>query len=110
MPGSTFVVSVEPTWASRALQAYFYQVEPSQATADRPAYTARAGYFGTSFKTAFNRRLNDSVSWFVAARVQALHGAANDGSPLLRRHWSPTIGAGIVWTPWRSTGRVGDEE
>jgi outer membrane scaffolding protein for murein synthesis (MipA/OmpV family) len=107
IPGSQLTLGVEPTWASRALQAYFYEVAPAYATAERPAYGARAGYFGTGFKAAYSQRLSESTSWFLAARTMALHGAANRESPLMRRDTSFGVVAGIVWTPWRSETRVG---
>jgi len=108
VPGSQLILGVEPTWASRQLQAYFYEVAPAYATAERPAYTARAGYFGTTFKAAYSQRLSESTSWFLAVRTIALQGAANRESPLMRRDSSFAVGAGIVWTPWRSSERVGE--
>lgn len=105
-PGSNLTLGIEPTWASRALQAYFYEVAPAYATPDRPAYAARAGYFGTTLKAAYSQRISDSTTWFVAFRGMALQGAANRDSPLMRRDASIALGAGIVWTPWRSQARV----
>jgi outer membrane scaffolding protein for murein synthesis (MipA/OmpV family) len=107
--GSNLVFGIEPTWASRGLQSYFYEVAPQYATPERPAYTARAGYFGTTLKAAYSQRLSESLSWFVAARGMSLQGAANRDSPLMRRDTSFAVGAGIVWTPWRSETRVGAE-
>jgi outer membrane scaffolding protein for murein synthesis (MipA/OmpV family) len=98
---SSLTLSVQPTWASRRLQRYFYQVDPAQALPGRPAYDARAGYLGTELGATWSRR-QGSVSWFVGARVLSLHGAANAASPLLRDRTNVGIGAGGGWTPWRS--------
>lgn len=99
---AALTLSVQPTWASRRLHQYFYEVDPSQATATRPAYAARAGYLGTEFGATLSHRPAREWSWFVTARWMSLHGAANADSPLLRDRSNVSIGAGIVWTPWRS--------
>ena len=39
--GSVLTASLEPTWAGRPLQRYFYPVDAGQATATRPATRAR---------------------------------------------------------------------
>jgi len=101
--GSVLTASVEPTWASRPLQRYFYAVDASQATATRPAYEARAGYLGTAFGLSLRQRITRELSWFVAADLNALHGTANRASPLLASRTNLSFGAGLVWTPWRSS-------
>lgn len=101
-------LSLQPTWASRSLSRYFYQVDPTEATATRPAYTARAGYLGTEAAATLSGRTAPALSWFVTARVLALHGAANAASPLLRDRSQFAVGAGIVWTPWRSSDAAAD--
>ena len=95
-------LSVQPTWATRSLHRYFYQVDAGHATAARPAYRARAGYLGTEFALNLSRRHGESLSWFVTARALSLHGSANAASPLLRDKSNVSVGAGVVWTPWRS--------
>lgn len=107
-PASTLTLSVEPTWTSRPLQRYFYEVEPSQATATRPAYRARAGYLGTEFGAALRQRLDRELSWFVTGSVTSLHSATNVASPLLASRGNVAIGAGLVWTPWRSREAAAD--
>ncbi|WP_260502014.1 MipA/OmpV family protein [Aquabacterium sp. J223] len=97
---------VQPTWASEALHRYFYEVAPSQATGRRPAWDARAGYFGTEVKLTLGRRESQALSWFVTARALSLHGAANEGSPLAKEGLNWTVGLGLVWTPWRSAETV----
>ncbi len=106
-PG-TLTFGLQPTWASRSLHRYFYEVEPSQVTPTRPAYQARAGYLGTELNLTFSRRQSDALSWFVTARGMSLRGAANAGSPLLRDTATVSVGAGVLWTPWRSETRALD--
>jgi outer membrane scaffolding protein for murein synthesis (MipA/OmpV family) len=105
---ASLVLGVQPTWATRALHRYFYEVTPEQATAGRPAYAAGSGYLGTELKLTVSRRISASLSWFVAARALALQGAANQDSPLLRRDSQLDVGAGLVWTPWRSSRAAQD--
>lgn len=107
-PASTLSLSVEPTWASRPLHRYFYEVDASQATATRPAYRARAGYLGTEFGVTLRQRLDRELSWFVSGSVNSLHSAANTASPLLASRSNVAIGAGLVWTPWRSSESAAD--
>lgn len=108
--GSALTFSLEPTWASGALQRYFYEVAPAEATPTRPAYAARAGYLGTQFAATLAGREapRRGLSWFVTARAFSLAGAANEASPLLRRRLNVNVGAGLVWTPWRSAARAAD--
>ena len=101
--GSVLTASIEPTWASRPLQRYFYGVSASEATATRPAYEARAGYMGTEFGLSLRQRVSRDVSWFIAGDVRSLHGAANRASPLLASKTNLSLGVGLVWTPWRSS-------
>lgn len=105
---ATLSLSLQPSWASRSLQSYFYQVNPSEATAIRPAYNARAGYMGTEAGITLSHRPLRDVSWFVTARLLSLHGAANTASPLLRDKSNVSVGAGVVWTPWRSGRTAAD--
>jgi len=105
---AALTLAVQPTWASRTLHRYFYQVDADQATASRPAYTARSGYLGTEFGATLSHRPARAWSWFVTARVMSLHGAANVDSPLLRDRSNVSLGAGIVWTPWRSRASAAD--
>jgi MipA family protein len=105
---SALTLSVEPVWASRPLHRYFYEVSPSQATSERPAYEARAGYLGTEFGATLRQRLGRELSWFASAKLMSLHGAANTASPLLAARSNAAFGVGLVWTPWRSSAPAAD--
>jgi outer membrane protein len=105
---AALTLSLQPTWASRKLQQYFYQVDASQATATRPAYDARAGYLGTEVGATLSQRSTRTLSWFVTARFMSLGGAANAASPLLRDRGNVSVGAGLVWTPWQGARPAAD--
>jgi outer membrane scaffolding protein for murein synthesis (MipA/OmpV family) len=100
---ASLLLGLQPTWGSRGMMRYFYEVTPDQAMAGRPAYAARAGYLGTELKATVSHRISGSLSWFVAVRALSLHGAANEDSPLLQRSGQIDLGAGLVWTPWKSS-------
>lgn len=101
-------LSVQPTWASERLHRYYYEVSPLQATAARPAFDARGGYLGTELAATVSHRPARDLSWFVTARYMSLHGSANTASPLLRERGNFSVGAGLVWTPWRSSRAASD--
>jgi outer membrane scaffolding protein for murein synthesis (MipA/OmpV family) len=105
---ATLTLSLQPTWASRPLHRYFYEVPATAATATRPAFDARPGYLGTGIGATLSDRPARNLSWFVSARVMSLHGAANTASPLLRERSNLSLGAGVVWTPWRSRDSAAD--
>lgn len=105
---AALTLSLQPSWASRPLHRYFYEVTPAEATASRPAFVARAGYLGTELGATLSERPARGLSWFVTARVMSLHGAANTASPLLRERGNLSVGAGVVWTPWRSSASAAD--
>ena len=105
---TALTLSLSPTWATRSLHRYFYQVDAAYATPTRPAYEASGGYLGTDFGAGLSGRVSDSLSWFVSAHALSLRGAANTGSPLLRDKSNVNVGAGMVWTPWQSAARVKD--
>ncbi len=103
-----FTLTLQPTWTSRALQGYFYDVEASQATPTRPTYRARAGYLGTEASFTLTGRSGSRLSWFASVRAMSLHGAANTASPLLRDRSNVSVGAGVLWTLWQNEARAGD--
>lgn len=107
-PASALTLSVEPTWASRPLHRYFYEVDAAQATATRPAYRARAGYLGTEFGVSLRQRVSRELSWFVSGSLTSHHSAANTASPLLASRSNVAVGAGLVWSPWRSSEAAAD--
>lgn len=106
--GSELTLSLQPGWASSALQRYLYQVEPAQAAPGRPAYRARGGYLGTDATATWALRLQPALEGFATVQLTSLHGAANAASPLLRDRTNVAIGAGVIWTPWRSSRLAGD--
>jgi len=96
-------LSGQATWASEALQDYFYQVDPQYATATRPAYQAHGGYFGSALRAGYSRRLNPTTVVNVSAGLNHHGGSANEDSPLFLRRTTGNVLVAVVWTPWHSS-------
>ena len=98
-----------PLLADRRYQAYYYDVDPLYATAQRPAYSARGGYAGWQTLASASRQFGDA--WFGAfMRHEALHGAVSQDSPLMRRGSGLTVGFGVTWVLTKSSELVPSSE
>lgn len=86
----------------RRLADTFYGVAPVYATAVRPAYEAQAGLIATRLSFNLSRRLGPDWRFFAYARVDSVHGAANEASPLVDRKAGASAGIGLAWTGLRS--------
>ena len=83
-----------PVFANGRYHQYFYGVDPADATATRPAYTAHGGYAGSQFIGALSKRFpNYWVGGFV--KWDNLHGAEFEDSPLVRDSNNFTAGIAI---------------
>lgn len=83
-------------YSDRHYHAYFYDVAPQYATAERPAYHAPGGYAGTQFIFACSKRYpNHWVGGF--AKWDSLKGAVFADSPLVKSKEYFTIGFAITW-------------
>ncbi len=108
-PGWNLGLLAGPIFASRRYNQYFYSVPTGYATADRPPYTASAGYTGSEFIAAISRRFPRYwVGGFL--RYINLEGAVFADSPLLQRKSDLAGGLGIAWILARSARRVESEE
>ncbi len=96
-----------PLAASRAYHAYFYDVAPAYATAERAAYSAPGGSAGWRFTASASRRVGD---WWLGGFVRAdtLAGAAFDASPLVRSRSYLSYGFAASWVFKVSDARVAD--
>jgi outer membrane protein len=87
----------------RAVNRYFYEVQPQYATPGRPAYNAGAGLMLVRVGLFGSYKLNDDVRLFGFVRQESYAGAANRDSPLMKKNSGASIGAGFAWTLGRST-------
>jgi outer membrane protein len=98
-----------PMYGSERSHEYFYSVAPQYATADRPAYDAKAGYAGSQFLMSLSKRY--PKYWLGAfARWDSLNGAVFADSPLVRSENYFAAGIGIAWILRESSTLVEDAE
>jgi outer membrane scaffolding protein for murein synthesis (MipA/OmpV family) len=98
-----------PMYGSERSHEYFYSVAPRYATADRPAYDAKAGYAGSQFLVSVSRRY--PKYWLGAfARWDSLNGAVFADSPLVRSENYFAAGVGIAWILRESSTLVEDAD
>jgi hypothetical protein len=98
-------LSGEALWGSRGLHRYYYQVDPRDATATRPAYDAQAGFGGTRLRTSLYRRDPDKLISFYLL-YDNLRGAVFEDSPLVEQRDGFTIGFVVTWFLLQSADRV----
>jgi outer membrane protein len=76
----------------------FYRVAPSEAIPARPSYEARSGLVALRASLFASRLFTPDVRFFSYLRLDSVQGAANQGSPLVRRDNGWTVGLGFAWT------------
>ena len=103
-------ISLASNFANSKYMDYFYTVEPSFATADRPAYEADSGYLGTDLQVSWVKSLGDDFELFVASRLSFHQGAANEDSPLFTEDTTISVFAAFMWTFWESERRASEED
>jgi outer membrane protein len=86
----------------RAINRYFYEVEPRFATPDRPLYRAGAGLMLVRVGLSGSYKLSPDMRLFGFVRQESYAGAANRDSPLMKRSSGASIGVGFAWTLGRS--------
>ena len=102
-------MGVGPIFTDRRYNQYFYGVDGSYASQNRPAYTASGGYAGSQFVAALTKRFPGYwVSGFV--KWDRLQGAAFEGSPLVKRKQSATFGFAVAWMFVESSMRVEEDD
>jgi len=98
-------LGVGPLFTDRRYNQSFYGIDA--AYAHRPAYTARGGYAGAQFVAALTKRFPGFwTSGFM--KLDTLHGAAFEDSPLVRSKQNVTAGFAITWIFAQSSNKVED--
>jgi MipA family protein len=96
---------VGPVFASSKHHDYFYSVPSRFATPQRPEYEADGGYSGMHVLASLSKRY---PGYWIGAyvRIDSLHGAAFNDSPLLQQDYSFSGGIGIAWMIGKSERTV----
>lgn len=102
-------VGIGPLFASGKYHDYFYSVEPRFATSERPFYEAGSGYSGMHLLASLSKRY---PGYWIGAyvRIDSLHGATFEDSPLVQQDYAITGGIGIAWMLRKSKRMVEAEE
>lgn len=94
-----------PIYGTRQRHAYFYDVAPQYATAERPAYQATAGYSGAQFIAGLSKRYERT--WVGAfMRYDNLNGAVFRDSPLVKTRSYLAGGVAVAWVLGQSSEMV----
>jgi len=105
LPGWNLGLLAGPLFGDKRQHAYYYTVAPQYATADRPAYQAKAGYAGMQYLAALSKRFPKYwVGGFV--RYDNLSGATFADSPLVRQKDYFAGGVAVTWILGESSTRV----
>ena len=89
-------ISSGPMYAGRKVHAYYYDVKPQYALADRPVYYSRGGYSG--FQNAWVNNLDfKHIGIINFFRWDLLGGAVFESSPLVKEKHYLIGGLGVYW-------------
>lgn len=99
---TAFNISFGMIFATEETHDYFYEVSPEFATADRPAYDAKAGYLGSELSLGLSFKVSENVRGFVGGSAQFHSLAANKDSPLFDKEVTYSIGTAFVWRFYKS--------
>ncbi len=98
LPGGSWKWStgLSAFYGSEGLHDYYYQVDPADVTAWRPAYQAEAGFGGWRLQTNLYRRDPKKLLSFYAL-YDDVRGANFADSPLVRSNGGFTFGVLVTW-------------
>lgn len=85
-----------PLYANADYHGYYYNVQTSEVTPTRAAYTADGGFSGLRFDFSYSRRIDQM--WFGGfVRFDSLNNAEIEDSPLVTTSSNWMAGLGIAW-------------
>ncbi len=100
--------STSVIFGSQKLNDTFYSVSASEATALRPAYTARSGLLATRATFTASKKLTPDLRVLGFVRLDSVSGGANRASSLIQKNTGAGVGLGLAYTFGRSQ-RTGTE-
>ena len=98
----TLVMSAGALFGDRSLNSLYYGVDAPYATAQRPAYDARAGLIATRLNASLRQKINPTLRLQYFAQFETVRGAANEASPLVRSKQDAGFGVSLIWGVWQS--------
>ena len=106
--GWTYSTSVSLVWANQAMNSLFYGVGADEATATRASYEAKAGLLTTRLSGSVSRPLNRDTRLIAFGRIDSVHGAANQASPMVQQNTGLSAGLVLAYTWKQSEARAPD--
>jgi MipA family protein len=100
--------SVSTIFGTQKLNDTFYSVSAAEATANRPAYTAKAGLLALRSTFAASKKLTQDLRMLGFVRLESVAGGANGASSLIQKTNGASVGLGLAYTFGRSQ-RTGAE-
>ena len=83
-------------------------VSANEATATRASYEATAGLLTTRLSGSVARPLNRDTRLIAFGRIDSVHGAANQASPLVQQNTGLSAGLVLAYTWKQSEARAPD--
>lgn len=102
--------SVSAVIGDSALNQYFYGVPAAFATAQRPAFEAKAGLIATRLTMNAAKSFSPDVRVFGFVRYESYAQSANQSSPLFLQSSGTAIGIGMSWTLGRSSALASGDD
>ncbi len=93
-------------FTDQSYNSYFYNVDETYVTPERPYYQSDGGYGGVFASGWLSRRLFDGVSVATFVRFDNVSGAVFEDSPLVRAENSYMVGVGFTWKITQSSQLV----
>jgi MipA family protein len=100
--------STSAIFGSQKLNDTFYSVSANEATAIRPAYTAKSGLLATRATFTASKKLTPDLRVLGFVRLDSVSGGANRASSLIQKNTGASVGLGLAYTFGRSQ-RTGTE-
>lgn len=105
-PRASLRVALGAEIAGTLLQRHFYDVQAQYATADRPQYSASAGYLASSLSATLGYKFTKKLNGFVSLEYDNYAGSANADSPLYRANDGYSAVVGFSWSFLQSKERA----
>ena len=86
--------------------AYYYDVDDAFVLPDRPAFDSGAGYAGAAASVDMLYRLTSRIAVRLYGRIDSLHGAVFEDSPLVSESVTGAAGVAVMVNLWQSKKRV----
>lgn len=101
-----FLGGLGVAFADSDLTGYIYDVEDPYVTAGRPGFDSSAGYAGCAASASLLMRFTDWLAVRVYGRLDSLHGAAFEDSPLVSQRTAVAGGLAVFIKLWEADKRV----